>query len=335
MKYKYDLLWIDRVDEDRWITAFILSVLFLLIVYFTLSLVKIPVLPQKPKVIEEIEFVKEEVQKKIVQSQQQVPQEVKKEVFEEEEIDVTINVFQEYKQETNFPQEFTEANRLQITADQDPSTMPTEAITRITAGEFMEETEDEPLETNQGFNTEWEQDFSEPTVIITGTGENKIDSYVGPNLAPKSYNPDKPLSLQGFKGVIKWEDYIDPTIKWVLEHSVDIGKIIRFEMARDDKTIVTAKAPLNIESEKYQLYIACKQEKRMLTICLVSEKTDEYIMLIDQGLTKMSTYLKVGQVRRDAAGNIVRFSGEDKTADDPLAKKYMAIFWSWAESISK
>lgn len=334
MKYKYDMVWIDRVDEDRWLLSFVISVIFLLFVYSILSIIEIPVLPQKPKIIEDIEFVKEEVPKKEIQQQQQQPQEVKKEDFVEEETEIVIDVFKEFTQETNFPQDFAVSEKLQIVPEQDPNMMPTEAVTRISKGEFMQETEIDPMQTPQGF-TDFDQNYNETVIVQSTTGDHKIESNKGLSTAPKAYNPDKPLSVNGFKGVIKWEDYLDPILKWVDENSVDIGKIVSFEMARDDKTVLTAKATVTVEGEKYLLYIASKQVKRQLTICLVNEVTDKYIMLIDQGLTKSSTYLKVGEVRRDSQNNIVRFSGADKSVDDPVAKKYMAVFWSWAETISK
>ena len=210
--------------------------------------------------------------------------------------------------------------------------MPSQAEIQITEGEFMEESEIDPIQVPQGV-TEWDQDYSETRIVTNDEGDQSVERNGGLSTAPKDYDPTKPLTINGFKGVIKWEEYYDPILSWIKLNHIDIGGLPRLEMTGGDPTVNTAKAKIKVDGQDYDLYLVSKETKKQLTICLVNLETDDYFMLIDQGLTRTSNSFRAGSVKRGDNNEITRFKRSRQRADDPRAKKFEKVFWAWAESI--
>ena len=79
--------------------------------------------------------------------------------------------------------------------------------------------------------------------------------------------------------------------------------------------------------------LVSKPSLRQITICLVNRKTNQYVLLVDQGSTRRSSMLEVGKATRGKNNEIVYFKGTRKKADDPIAKKHMEIFKAWAKTV--
>ena len=94
MKYKYELNWWDRYDQDRWISSSVISFFIFMFTYIMLKNIPLPELPKKPATIEEFVFIEEKVQKKIATKKIIKPIEpTPQEVFEEEP-EVVVEVFE-------------------------------------------------------------------------------------------------------------------------------------------------------------------------------------------------------------------------------------------------
>ena len=143
-------------------------------------------------------------------------------------------------------------------------------------------------------------------------------------------------NFKGFQGDISWEEMLDPILEWIKNNSSPIGLVPTRKLSNGDESAVTARVMVSMNNVRYEILLSCKIEKRQITICMVNRDSDNYVMLIDQGLTKTSTVFNTGKVRRGDNGEINNFRvGTYKNARDPEAQEFMKIFWQWARTVTE
>ena len=332
MKFKDNMIWLDRYDEDRWITASIASLIFLIIAVLILHNIEIPKNPEKAKTIEVIDIIKEEVEKKIIEKKIVEEQPVVDEQVFEEEPEIVLDVFDETPQQTTLPQDMPFAADVQLFQEESQEMEEIKAITQINEGTWDETTEIDPLNVEKGMQSDWSEESIETIVSTSKTGTDEIKERRGLSTTIRA-EKTKNIQFAGHVGDIKWEDILDPILDWVSKNRSDIGKVPTFRLTNRDKSAITAKNTITVNGVNYLLFLVSKESKRQLTICLVDLKSLKYVTLIDQGLTRASSIFEVGTVTKKE-DIIINFSGSRKSTDDPTAKEFMDIFWSWATSVT-
>ena len=337
MKLKNGTIGWDRFDEDRWIAATITSVLVLILAFFILRSIRIPENPKKVTISEEIDFVKPEVKKKVIE-QKKEQEKVPDEKIVEENPEIVLNILMDMPQ-TNTPilrqQNLAFSNEFKIFEQENDQVEHAQAITQISEGLMMQQSEFDPLDINRGFASDMDNDNIKSTVITPNIGDRSLKGNMGISTTIQSKAQVLSNNFKGFKGDISWEDMLDPILEWLKNNSSPIGQVPFYKLANNDQTATTARIMISIDNIKYELLISCKIDRRQITICLVNKSDDKYVMLVDQGLTKTSTVFNTGKVRRSEQGEIVNFrEGTYKNAQDPEAQEFMKIFWQWARSVT-
>ncbi len=332
-KYKYELNWWDQYDQDRWISSSFISLLTVLLVFIILRNISLPELPRKPPIIEEFVFVEEKVQKKVF-PQKRMPVQEKIESVEIEEPEITVEIFQPVTEDiSNLPQNFQFSDQLQI-FEQESQDMPVSASEfKISDGEFADLNEEAAIDLNNGINSDWTQENVSNTVITVKHGDptnTEISSGISTTI--KMDQKTAKVHFAGFKG-IAWKELLDPLLDWIGKNSVDIGTIPKLEMQATDSYIKTARKRITINGKKFEILLASNERKRQVTICMVDLQTNEYVLLIDQGLAQKSSIFKKGTLRRLPTGEIIEMRSEQLKANSKLADERMAQFWSWAKTL--
>jgi len=332
MKYKDNMIWLDKHDEDRWITASIASLIFLLIAVFILNIIKIPKNPEKPKTVEVIDIIKEEMEKKIIEKKIIEERPVVDEKVFEEEPEIVLDVFDEAPQETALPQDMQFSSEFQLFQEESQDMEPIKAITQINEGVWEETTELDPL-MEKGLQSDWSEESIQTIVSTSKTGTDKIKDSKGISTTIRATNK-KNVQFAGHLGNLKWEDLLPPILDWVSKNRCDIGRLPTAKLTKGDKTAITAMTKITVNGVDYKMFIVSKEEKMQLTICLIDLKAKKYVTLVDQGLTKASSKFEIGEIIIKDEDRISRFKGVSKNANDPEADKFLDIFWSWAASVT-
>jgi len=335
MKYKYELNWWDQYDQDRWISSAVLSLFVAILTFVVLKNIHLPELPKKPPIIEEFVFVEEKVQKKITpQKVNPIQEKIPQEIFDEEP-EVVVEIFEPIQdQMTNLPQDLPSADQFQIFEEQNNDITVSAPEFTIADGEIMDQSEEADVNLPDGFESDWTQENVPTTVITSQHGDkSNVDISIGISTTIRMEQKNTKAHFAGFKGNIDWSEIMDPLLDWIGKNSSDIGLIPKRLMTNNDATMKTAKHILKVGNNKFELLLASKESKRQVTICMIDVKTNEFVLLIDQGLTQKSSIFKFGTVRRDKAGRIVEFNYQQKRADSKLAKERMGQFWGWAKTL--
>jgi len=337
MKFKNGTIGWDKFDEDRWIAASITSLVVLILAFFLLRSIKIPENPKKVTITEEIDFVKPEVKKKIIKPKK-VQEKVPEKEIVEEEVEIIENLFLDMPQSMpSIPQQnLAISNEFKIFEQENQTMEQAQAITQITEGLLLQESEFDPIDINKGLPSEWDSDNIKSTIITPNIGDRSLKDNAG--ISTTIGNQAQILSnkFKGFKGNIEWEEMLAPILDWINRNASPIGKVPTLKIVQNDETAKTARVIIQVENEKYELLLGSKIEKKQITICLVNLADNTYVMLVDQGLTRQSTELNTGKVRRNENDEIIHFrQGTYKNAQDPEAQKFMSIFWQWAMSVTE
>lgn len=338
MKFLNGTIGWDRFDEDRWIAASITSIIVLILAFFILRSIKIPENPKKVTISEEIDFVKPEVKKKKVEpkkEQEKIPDE---EVMEENP-EIVLDILMEMPQ-TNTPilpqQNLAFSDEFKIFEQEDRTVEQAQAITQLTEGLLLEDSEFDPIDINKGLPSDMASDNIKSTIITPQIGDRSLKGNRGISTTIRAQEQVLSNNFKGFKGNISWEDMLDPILEWIKNNSSPIGQVPSYKLSNNDPSATTARVMISVADVKYELLLSCKIEKRQITICMVNLSGEDYVMLIDQGLTKSSTVFNTGKVRRNEQGEIINFRvGTYKNARDPEAQEFMKIFWQWARTVTK
>ncbi len=336
MKFKNGTIGWDRFDEDRWIAASIMSLLFVIVAIFILKSIKIPENPKKVTITEEIDFVKPDVKKKVIEPKK-IQEKIPEQKIIKEDPEIVLNLFMETpKNIPTLPEQNLEfSNEFKIFEEENQIIDKAQAITQITDGLLLPESDMDPIEINKGLSTEWTDDHIKSTIITPNIGDRSLGENAGISTTIRANEQRLSNDFSGFKGNIEWEKMLDPILDWINKNTSPIGKVPAFKLIQNDKTAKTAKRIISVGDDKYELLLGSKIEKRQITICLVNLSTNEYVMLVDQGLTKISTVFNTGKIRRDENHEIIHFrEGTYKNAKDPEAQEFMKIFWQWAKSVT-
>jgi hypothetical protein len=337
MKLKNGTVGWDRFDEDRWIAASITSALILILAFFILRSVRIPENPKKVTISEEIDFIKPEVKKKIIEPKKEQEKIPEKKIIEENP-EIVLNILMEMPQASTpiLPQQnLAFSNEFKIFERENDQIEHAQAITQITDGLMLQESEFDPIDINKGFSSDMDNDNIKSTTITPNIGDRSLKGNMGISTTIRAREQVLSNDFKGFKGDIAWQNMLDPILQWIKNNSSPIGLVPFFKLANNDRTATTARIMISIDNVKYELLLSCKIDKRQITICLVNQDDDKYVMLIDQGLTKTSTVFNTGKVRRNDQNEIVNFrEGTYKNAKDPEAQGFMKIFWQWARSVT-
>lgn len=337
MKFKNSTIGWDRFDEDRWIAASITSLIVLILSFFILRSIKIPENPKKVTISEEIDFVKPEVKKKIIEpkkEQEKIPDE---QIVEDtqEALEVLLDIPQ--TSTSILPQQnLAFSDEFKIFEQENETVEHAEAITQITEGLLLQESEFDPIDINKGLPSDMASDNIKSTIITPNVGDRSLKGNMGISTTIRAREQVLSNNFKGFKGNISWEDLLDPILEWIKNNSSPIGQVPFYKLSNNDPSATTARVMISVADVKYELLLSCKIEKRQITICMVNLSGEDYVMLIDQGLTKSSTVFNTGKVRRNDQGEIINFRvGTYKNARDPEAQEFMKIFWQWARTVTK
>jgi len=337
MKFKNSTVGWDRFDEDRWIAASITSLIVLMLAFFILKSIKIPENPKKVTISEEIDFVKPEVKKKIIEpkkEQEKIPDE---QIVEDtqEALEVLLDIPQ-----TSTPilpqQNLAYSDEFKIFEQENENIEQSQAITQITEGLLLQESEFDPIDINKGLPSDMASDNIKSTIITPQIGDRSLKGNMGISTTIRAREQVLSNNFKGFKGNISWEELLDPILEWIKNNSSPIGQVPFYKLSNNDQSATTARVIISVGEDKYELLLSCKIEKRQITICMINLSGENYVMLIDQGLTKSSTVFNTGKVRRNEQGEINNFRvGTYKNASDPEAQEFMKIFWQWARTVTK
>ncbi|MCU0642640.1 MAG: hypothetical protein MUC94_00030 [bacterium] len=335
MKVKFDTLTWDRIDEDRWITASIATLIFLLLTFLIFNSIQIPQNPKKVAITEEIDFVKPEVKKKVVE-EKKIEEKITEEKITEEDPEIILNLFMNTPTNIeNLPQNLKFDTDFKIFEKENASIEEAQAITQIADGLLLDNTDVDPIDVPKGLSAEWADNNASTTIITPTIGNKTLNENVGISTTIKTKTHRLSNDFSGFKGNIEWEKLLDPIFEWIRKNAGPIGRVPTFFITDNDPTARTAKTIISIGNVQYELLLASKEEKRELKICLVNLETQEFVKLTDVGLTQTSSVFNTGLVRRQDDGEIFNFSkGTYHNADNPKAQEFMKVFWQWAKSVT-
>jgi hypothetical protein len=337
MKFKNGTIGWDRFDEDRWIAASIVSLIVILMAFFILRSIRIPENPKKVTITEEIDFVKPDVKKKVIQPKKEQAK-IPEEKIIEENPEIVLNILMETPQ-NNTPmlpqQNLAFADEFKIFEQENETIEQAQAITQITDGLLLQESEFDPIDINKGLPSDRNSDNIKSTIITPNIGDRSLKGNMGISSTINANEQILSNNFKGFTGDIEWEEMLDPILEWIKNHASPIGQVPTFKLTKNDNTATTAREIISINNVKYELLLGCKIEKKQITICLVNLSDNKYVMLVDQGLTKTSTVFNTGKIRRNEEDQIIHFrEGTYKNARDPEAQEFMKIFWQWARSVT-
>jgi len=333
MKIRFSAISIDRIDEDRWISASLATLLFMLLALFIFKSIRIPENPKKIAITEEMDFVKPEAKKKIVE-EKKIEEKITEEKIVDEDPEIILSLFMKTPTNIeNLPQNLKFDTDFKIFEKENPSIEAAEAIIQIADGLLLDNSDFDPIDVPKGLSAEWADNNVSTTIITPTIGSKSINENVGISTTIKSQSYRLSNDFSGFKGNIEWEKLLDPIFEWIRRNAGPIGRVPTFFLVDNDPTARTAKTTISIGNVEYELLLASKEDRRELKICLINLETQEFVRLTDVGLTETSSAFKSGIVRRQDGKEIVHFSkGTDRSADHPKAKDFMKIFWQWAKS---
>jgi len=334
MKFNPGAIEWDRFDEDRWIAASITSIIVVLLAFLVLKSIRIPENPKKVTITEEIDFVKPEVKKKVIKPkkvQEKIPEE--KVIEEDPEIIVSL-LMDAPKNIPNLPQQNLQiSNEFKIFEQENPTMEQAQAIQQISDGLLLQESEFDPIEVNKGLPLDQGGDITS-TVITPNIGDHSLKDNMGISRTIQTKEHRLSNDFSGFKGKIEWENMLDPIFKWIRDNATPIGPVPMLKLANNDKTALTAKVRISVDNVSYLLYLVSRESKHQLTICLVNLAKNDFVVLVDPGLTKKSSVFNTGKASLEN-DEVIHFSRSIyKNANDPKAKEFMKIFWQWARSVT-
>lgn len=330
---------LDRIDEERWILAIFITVIITLLSYIFINIIKIPQNPVKPKEVVEFDFVAPEVKKKVIEVK---PKEIKPQPDPEEKVlqetpEIVLNIFVEMPNNVqSLPQDLPASDQFKIFEQENPLEEHAQATIQITDGMMLEETELDPINVKKGFSSDLDNENIKSTIITPNIGDRSLKGNMGISTTIRNREQVLSNNFKGFRGDITWEELLDPILEWIKTNSSPIGQVPSYKLSSNDPTATTARINISVNDIKYELLLSCKIDKKQITICLVTQSDNKYVMLVDQGLTKTSTVFNTGKVRRNDQGEIINFrEGTYKNAQDPEAQEFMKIFWQWAKTVTE
>ncbi len=339
MKVRDYIIELDRIDEDRWILAIFTTIIITILTYILINIIKIPQNPVKPKEVVEFEFVAPEIKKKVIEIKPKEikPQETSEEKNLQESPEVVLDIFVEMPNNIqSLPQDLPASDQFKIFEQENALEEHAQATIQITDGMMLEETEFDPINVNKGFSTDLDNDNIKSTIITPNIGDRSLKGNMGISTTIRNREQVLSNNFKGFRGDITWEEMLDPIFEWLKTHSSPIGQVPFFKLSNNDNTATTARINISVNDIKYELLLSCKIDKKQITICLITQTDNKYVMLVDQGLTKTSTIFNTGKVRRNDQGEIINFrEGTYKNAQAPEAQEFMKIFWQWAKTVTE
>ncbi len=329
---------LNRYDEERWKTATLITLLVVLVAYILINVIKVPQNPVKPKEVVEFEFVAPEIKKKVIEVKPKEikPQQIDEKVLEETP-EIVLNIFIETPSHVStLPQNLPFSDQFKVFEQENSENEHAKATIQITDGMMLEETNENPLDIKKGFASDVDNENIRSTVITPDIGDRSLKGNMGISTTIPMKERVLSTNFKGFQGDISWQDMLDPLLKWITENSSPIGQVPVYKLSKNDPNAVTARQLISVENHKYELLISANIEKKQITICLINLENEQYVMLVDQGLTKTSTVFNTGKVRRDERNEIVHFrEGVYKNAQDPEAQNFIRIFWQWARTVTE
>jgi hypothetical protein len=94
---------------------------------------------------------------------------------------------------------------------------------------------------------------------------------------------------------------------------------------------LTSLVNFKIGGRQFQMYLLCKEKLFEVRVCLLEGNESTY--LIDRGFKEQSSFLRVGGVNQDIAGNILAFETVREAASNARTQQFYQIFLSWWESV--
>jgi len=334
--FKFNTAEWDRLDEDRWISASLTTILILVFTFFVMHNLKIPENPEKvipPEIIEFVPEVKKPIEvKKVVEETKTTVE--KKEVVDNPE--AALELFKSrHDKIPQFSEQMPISDMVRKFEKENPNVTQSAAKTEIPKGYMYEQSDFEPMDVVEGLKSvDDNENIKSYTINPNPSKTSGIKASEGISTRVAANQEDLSTDFAGFSGQLKWDDWMDPLLDWIRDHPSKIYDVAETQMnvqSHDN----TAKTIISIGGKKYELLLASKQGKRQLTMCLIELETNRYMMLIDQGLKQTSNYFNLGHISRKDDDEIIDFTGKTRPASDPEAIKFTKIFWQWANSVTK
>lgn len=119
-------------------------------------------------------------------------------------------------------------------------------------------------------------------------------------------------------------------IEWMKRNPAGFPDVVKrfMEGAPGD---LTSKVNFQIGGRQFQMLLLCKEKLFEVRICLLENSESTY--LIDRGFKEQSSFLRVGGINRNGAGDILSFETVREAASNARTQQFYQIFLSWWESV--
>lgn len=336
---------ITRINDEKVIPAFLITLLFMLAIFILMPAIKLPMVLEKPSEEMIIAFLKEEMapQKKKLEEKKVEKKEEQKEI----QVEVTEKLDQVVPEDIEDIQPNVE--------DFKPASDQIPIMADLNQMETQNVSESFTLPGTDGV-TDILTDINNPGALLdAGAGMGGESAGFDGDIGDvKVGNPDQLLkrglyqnrrqniSDKPSKGVrphlnLKSSDVLNPIIEWMKKNPAKFSEILKTFLDWTPSNL-TSKAPLFYEGKKYIIFLLCKPELPQLSI-LIADMTDpdaeEFILIKDAGMIRMPGYLLEGKYMQNVAGDdFSYFEGRQKEATNNAAKRFNDIFYSWFEKVN-
>jgi hypothetical protein len=336
MELKID---VERINDGRAIPSTLITVMFLLFIFWIVQRVNIPQEARKPSEEMMINFLREE--KKPIK-----PQEEKKEKIKKEEKEVPVEVVEEEVLEEQ--QEFVEPEEEVFT---ETEVAPNVILTDMS--DHMNQELEDMLQLPGGDGvTDLLTDINNPNALLeagadagggaVGFGDTDIEAKI--NITQnnmdwgahqKRTHVNKPTKARRRPTVdLRSGDFINPIIRWMEANPATFPDVLKafLDFAPGN---LTSKTKVKFNNKTYFIYFLCKKALPQLSICVVDFETEEVVLIKDAGLMKETGYLMEGRFYATTDGkDFGMFTSEQKKASGEKADKFSDIFWNWFATVN-
>lgn len=336
MELKID---VERINDGRSIPSALITILFLVFVFWMVQNVNIPQEVRKPSEEMVINFLKEEKkppqkQKEKEKKEKDKEKEEPTEVVEEQILEEVEDVFQE---EEEIFEEIEVAPNVIMTEMQDNMNEELEQMLEIPGGDGVTDllTTDQ-LDDQSLFDAGADAGggmvgFGDEASANINISQNNIDwgAY------KKRKHRNKPVKGRRRPNVdLRSVDFINPIIRWMEANPATFSNVLKafLDYAPGNLTSMTR---VRYKNKTYRIYLLCKKSLPQLTICVVNFETEEMVLIKDAGLMREARYLLEGDFIATGDGqDIAMLDSEQKKASSASAEKFNDIFWSWFETVN-
>lgn len=119
--------------------------------------------------------------------------------------------------------------------------------------------------------------------------------------------------------------------KWMANNHTELPEVVKKFMSYDTLDLAS-KVRFTIEGRTFDLFLLCRESIVEIRICLI--ESNQVSMLIDKGFKKKSHFLRTGNINRKD-NSILSFGTARETPSAERTQDFYKIFLSWWQSIKK